>query len=142
MTRPGYPVLVVKVVNPLLKAFTGRQGYLPYQAISMIRRIAVSMFVAAAQIAPQFQDPRATPDSPEAQQQVLRQLAIINGELDGDAQRMLNLETAPFFAEEALSSRLKSSLTSWLIQNEVRNEAGVQSAIRKVVARKNEEQTT
>src|ERR1700760_4684978 len=96
VTRPGFPIIAEKLVNPLLGLITDRTGYLPYQTISIIRRIVVSLFIAGAQIAPQFRRPAALSDSPEHQQQALNQLLAVTREIDGDAQRMLDLETTQF----------------------------------------------
>jgi hypothetical protein len=141
VTRPTFPAIATYFFNPIFKTFTLRDGYLPFETINIIRRIALSLFIAAAQIAPQFRSrTEVGEDSPEQQQQALNQLAGTLREIDADAGRMLNLETAPFLGDDALEARLKEELTSWLVQNEVRNAPEVQRAIQRVVERKNEEQ--
>jgi hypothetical protein len=135
-------LIAEKFLNPIIELVADRRGYLPYQTIAVVRRVAVSLFIAAAQIAPQFQRPMELSDSSEHQQQVLNQLLAVTHEVDSDSQRMLNLETTPFLGDEALETRLKSSLTSWLVQNEIRNTTEVQSAIRRVVEKKNQEHAT
>jgi hypothetical protein len=122
--------------------FVGQRGYLPFQTIAIVRRVVLSLFVASAQIAPQFRQFNRSTDSPEQTQLFLNQLAATMREIDGDAQRMLEMESSPFVGDETLEPQLKNALVNWLVQNEVRNTPEVQRAIKRVVERKNEEQLT
>jgi hypothetical protein len=56
-------------------------------------------------------------------------------------QRLLGLEVAPFAGGENAGGegRLKLQLKNWLVQNEIRNEQGVDAAVRRVVERRNAE---
>src|ERR1700761_2405991 len=99
VTRPGFPIIAEKFINPLFELLSTRSGYLPFQTIAIIRRIAVSLFIAAAQIAPQFRRQENMSDSPQNQQQALNQLAAVTKEIDSDTQRMLNMETSPFLGD-------------------------------------------
>ena len=56
-----------------------------------------------------------------------------------DAQRLLALEHAPFVHDERREAALRERLMAWLVQNEVRNDAGVSAAIRRVIERRNME---
>jgi len=137
VTRPTFPLLARHFFNPLLNLFA-RPGYLPFQTLAIVRRICVSLFIAAAQIAPQF---RATAgpaaDSPEAERQAFGQLLQVAAEIDGDAGRMLGQQFAPFKGDGEMEERVKGAVVSWLVQNEIRNERGVQTAIKRVVEKKN-----
>jgi hypothetical protein len=71
----------------------------------------------------------------------MNQLRGIVGLTNQGAQRLLELEFAPFRSEgnEKGMDRLKRELGSWLVNNEIRNERGVDAAIRTVVERRNAE---
>jgi hypothetical protein len=138
ISSPTFPFLTLYFFNPLLSLLK-RPEYLPFQTIQVIRRIAVSGFLALTHLSPVLTQPTLNSDTPEAQQKAINQLAMVIQELDGDAQRMLNTQAAPFIGDEIAEPRLKQSLVSWLVQNEVRNTKEVQTAIQKVVRRKNGE---
>lgn len=67
------------------------------------------------------------------------QLGAVTREIDGDAGRALEMEGRPWVGDEAEERRVKQALVSWLVQNEIRNTSEVQSAIKRVVERKNAE---
>ncbi|KAF2671425.1 membrane associated DnaJ chaperone-like protein [Microthyrium microscopicum] len=132
ISRPTFP-LPLRLLNPLTPLLN-HAPYLPYQAIALARRIALSVFIAVSQIAPQLR--RAAPVADT--QQSLSGLYALANELDGDAARLLRLETVPFLDDEELEARLKRQTKAWLVQNEIRNDKGVDQAIRAVLARRME----
>jgi hypothetical protein len=56
-----------------------------------------------------------------------------------ESQRLLTLEVTPFVQNPTSENTLKEQLKSWIVLNEIRNERGVQSAIERVVERRNGE---
>lgn len=68
----------------------------------------------------------------------MKALVVLNNQ---ETQRLLELELAPFRSEEDGRgiARLKREVGSWLVNNEIRNERGVNAAIQGVVERRNAE---
>jgi hypothetical protein len=138
ITRPHFPMLLTSVINPLLQALRLRPAYLPFQLIAIAQSAALSIFIAISQLAPAFKTPAtAGADDKEAQQQQMNQLMGIAAMTQQDTQRLLGLEVAPFKENANAEKRLKEQLKVWLVQNELRNEAGVNAAIRRVAERRN-----
>jgi hypothetical protein len=136
ISRPHFPVFLTTFINPVLMRLGNRQPYLPFQAILVARRIAVSAFIAVSQIAPRLMQGQPSANTPQAQQQSLNKLHGIVQTMDKDADRLLQLETVPFFNDDELETRLKMQLKSWLVQNEVRNAPEVDRAIQNVLSRR------
>jgi hypothetical protein len=137
ITRPEFPPVISRVASPIMSLVAKRPTYLPYQAIAIARRIAMSAFVAVAQISPQYRQAAASDDSDKARQEQLRHLMAATADVDIAAQRMVQLESIPFMGDATLESRLKACMTSWLVQNEVRNDSGVQRAISRAFEKRN-----
>jgi hypothetical protein len=133
ITRPYFPIVITRLIDPVSYHIARHAPYLPYQAIVVARKIAVSMFIAVAQIAPQFRRAAAARESPEAQAQ---QVGHLLGAIDNDAKRLLELEIVPYVNDTELEARLKGQLKTWLVQNEIRNDPGVDAAIRRVLDRR------
>lgn len=68
----------------------------------------------------------------------LKALVVLNNQ---ETQRLLELELAPFRSEddERGIGRIKREVGNWLVNNEIRNERGVNAAIQGVVERRNAE---
>lgn len=137
VSRAAFPPITSKVVDPILYYAAGRQPYLPFQAIIIARKIAFSIFIAVGQIAPQFKQERLQ-DTMQNQQQQLDQAWARMGSIDQVSQRLLELETAPFLNDAQLERRLKGQLKTWLVQNEIQNDPGVNTAIQAALARRRE----
>jgi hypothetical protein len=142
ITRPTMPLARLA---PLLTLVRGAP-YLPYQAIAVARRVALACFVAVAQIAPRLASGPTSPanvkdDDVQARNAVLARLLATAREADADAVRLLRLEAVPFAGREesgALAERFRGRLASWLVNNEIDSDAGVQEAVRRAVERRNE----
>lgn len=133
ITRPYFPIVLTRLINPVSYHVARHAPYLPYQAIIVTHKIAVSVFIAVAQIAPQFRKAAVAQESPEAH---ARQVERLVGAIDHDAKRLLELEMVPFVNDMGLEARLKGQLKTWLVQNEIRNDPGVDAAIRRVLDRR------
>jgi hypothetical protein len=133
ISRPDIPTFLTNLINPVLGRLGNRQPYLPFQAILVARRIAISIFIAVAQIAPRLLQSQPTSNDPQALQMNLNKLYGIVSNMDNDVDRLLRLETVPFFNDDEVETRLKMQLKSWLVQNEVRNAPEVDSAIQNVL---------
>jgi hypothetical protein len=142
ITRPFYPPLLSKLVNPLLAA-VGHQPYLPFQAVQFARKIAISVFIAINQLAPLFQHSAGAggASGPAAEaaahQQIDRVVALANA-LDAETKRLLGLEMSPFREDAQLEARAREQVRAWLVRNEIRNEPGVAAAIQRALQRRAE----
>lgn len=140
ITRPHFPLFLTSIINPLVLALRLRPAYLPFQLIAIAQTAALSVFIAISQLAPAFKTPAtAGNDDKEAQQHQMNQVMTMAAVTQQDTQRLLGLEVAPFKENGDAEKRLKEQLRVWLVQNELRNEAGVAAAIRRVAERRNEE---
>ncbi|KAJ9632116.1 hypothetical protein H2203_000517 [Taxawa tesnikishii (nom. ined.)] len=52
MTRPDSPIVLTRVVNPLITRLGLRSPYLPFQFLSLARKIVLTVFIAISQIGP------------------------------------------------------------------------------------------
>jgi hypothetical protein len=135
VTRAGFPAITSRVLDPILHLTAQRPPYLPYQAIIIARKIAVSIFIASGQIAPLLRSQKVE-DTPQAQQQQMDQAWARVRSIDQEAQRLIQLETAPFLNDVQLERRLKAQLKAWLVRNEIQNEPGVHAAFQNAIHRR------
>jgi hypothetical protein len=128
-------------LNPLLRTTHVHTPYLPFQIIKIVRQTAFSVFIAVNQLAPALASPANNANSEEGLQAGMNQLRGVVALTNQGAQRLLELEFAPFRSEEGEKGmdRLKRELGNWLVNNEIRNERGVDAAIKGVVERRNAE---
>lgn len=135
VTRTTFPAITSRLIDPILRLAAQRHPYLPYQAIIIARKMAVSLFIASGQIAPQLRSPKDV-DTPQAQQQHLDQAWGRTRSIEQEVQRLVALETAPFLDDGQLGRRLKSQLKAWLVANEIKNDPGVHAAIQNAINRR------
>ena len=137
VTRPTFPSVFEKLINPLLAALTTRPPYLPFQAISLARKLVLTFFIALSQVGPLLAGPQALEhDSKDVQAQQLDRLDVNLQTADQEVSRLLGLELTPFAAEEASMHDLKSSMRRWLVDNTVRSNADVRNAVGRVLERR------
>lgn len=137
MTRPDFPVVLDKLINPLLMTFTTRQPYLPFQALTLARKLVLTFFIALSQIGPLLtqQNPLEQAGK-EVQGQQLDRLDAISRATDQEVARLLGLELSPFAADGATMQELKSSMRRWLVDNTVRADPDVRNAVGRVIERR------
>ncbi|KAI1778304.1 hypothetical protein F4818DRAFT_296245 [Hypoxylon cercidicola] len=132
-TRPAFPALLADVVNPLLVRFTAHPPYLPFQAVSLARRLSVTLYVAFSQIGPllQQQQPPERPGETDekALLQSLDRLEQTARGMDVDAARLMELEMAPFVGDPEAIDSMRSKLKEWLVQNTIRSDPMVKDAL-------------
>jgi len=134
ITRPVFPPILTKILNPLIQ-YTSHPQFLPFQAIAIARRVALSVFIAVSQIAPRLRDQQTADEKDEAQQ-VLARINHAISTLDNTSLNLLNLQTVPFMNDEELEGRLKEQMKAWMVRNEIRNDKGVDAAVRAALERK------
>ncbi|KAI9835788.1 MAG: hypothetical protein M1838_005224 [Thelocarpon superellum] len=157
LTRPYFPPITSKVVDPALSFFSSHTVYLPFQQIILARKILLTLFIAFSQLGPLLQSPStsssvssntATPGLPpssngpaprnaeEALQTQITRLGALSKATDTEASRLLGLDMAPFAGDEAALAELRGRLKEWLVQNTIRSDREVRDAVGTVLARR------
>jgi len=142
MTRPAFPTTLSKVINPFLIATNIRPPYLPFQMLELLRKIAVTFFIAMAQLGPLMKSPQAQAapsDSSVVTAQQIDRLEALSKATDSEMTRLLSLELAPFASEDPSMKPLRNSVKEWLIHNTIQNSPEVKSAMHSVFSRRREE---
>jgi hypothetical protein len=132
ISRPYFPVFAVKVLNPLLTTFTNHPPYLPFQLIQLARKMSVTLYIAFSQIGPLLQPPTqaAQAADPEVQlRQNLDRLEATAKTAEAEVTRLFQMEMTPFVGDRQLVRSLEGKISTWLVQNTVRNDPEVRDAI-------------
>ncbi|KAF7190534.1 Chaperone protein DnaJ [Pseudocercospora fuligena] len=140
-TRPHFPALLTQLVNPMVAATGLRSPYLPFQMITLLRKLAVTFFIAMSQLGPLLQDPKQAPagDGSSIAPQQLDRIDALAAVTDQELQRLLGFELTPFAIEEKAAKELRGTLKDWLVQNSIRNDPEVKMAIEKHFERRRQE---
>ncbi|KAI1173138.1 hypothetical protein F4777DRAFT_581262 [Nemania sp. FL0916] len=129
--RPGFPVFVDTIINPLLARFTTHAPYLPFQVVALARRVAIAIYIAFGQLGPILQPGGRREDvaAERALQQQLERLEHTTRFLDADATRLMELEMAPFAGDPDVVKDMRGKLKEWLVQNTIRADPMVRDAL-------------
>lgn len=138
MTRPSYPKLLTKLLNPVLVAFRARPPYLPFQFLSLARKIVMTVFIAITQIGPLLQQSMGPPsaDNSAVQGVQLDRLDMIANSADQELSRLLGLELTPFAVDPAAMQELRTAMREWLVNNTLRNDGQVRNALGQALERR------
>ena len=128
-----FPMLLRRLINPFFVSTGLRDPYLPYQMLSLGRKLAVTFFIAMNQLGPLINSSE-TPSEDTISAENLNQLNAITENLDRELSRLMELEIAPFASEATAARDLKTALKEWLVQNTVKNDPDVKEAIAQVLA--------
>ena len=139
VSRPTFPAVLTSVVNPFLTATKLRQPYLPFQMLTILRKVAITIFIALAQLGPILQGPNATQNGDSITPQQLDRLDALAKTADQEVTRLMGLELSPFAGEQSSMRELRSGLKEWLVQNTIRNDPEVKAAINQVLNRRRQE---
>nr|POE79397.1 chaperone protein dnaj [Quercus suber] len=136
LTRPAFPAWLGGIVNPVLVRTGWRQPYLPFQMIELLRKLAVTLFIALAQLGPILQGAN-TPAGESGDAVSPRQLDTLEAltkAVDAETNRLMALECLPFMSGgPGGTGQLKSTLKEWLVQNTIRNDPELRGAINRVL---------
>jgi hypothetical protein len=139
VSRPGFTWPLANILNPLL-TFTGlRLPYLPFQLISLLRKLTLTFFIALSQLEPLLRDPQKAnieETGPAIMAQRLNHVDALTTTADAELGRLLGMELMPFTGDSSAANVLRSSLKEWLIQNTIRNDPLVKAAAAKVLEEK------
>ncbi|KAK5134705.1 hypothetical protein LTR08_006220 [Meristemomyces frigidus] len=140
MMSPEFPAVLAKFINPLLVTTKLRPPYLPFQMLALLRKLAITFFIALSQLGPILQGPQAagqTSDAAFAQQ--LDRVDALATAADQEVGRLMGLELMPFIGDQTSTRNLQASLKEWLVQNTIRNDHEVKGAIGSVLDRRRQE---
>ena len=139
VTRPTPPALFTRLVNPVLAWAAGRPPYLPFQAISLARKVAVTLYIGFSQIGPLLAASTAggqvvvgaanKGDDEAALRAGLDRLEAMARGLDTDAARLLEMELSPFAGDPAVMGSVRGKIKEWLVQNTIRSDPMVKDAL-------------
>ncbi|KAI2625863.1 hypothetical protein GGR54DRAFT_593283 [Hypoxylon sp. NC1633] len=134
VTRPTFPRFLDNFLNPILTRFTAHPPYLPFQAITLARKLSITLYIAFSQIGPLLQPPGQQGTKPtEASEKILLQnlerLEQTARGMDVDATRLMELEMAPFTGDAQVISSMRTKLKEWLVQNTIRADPMVRDAL-------------
>ncbi|KAI0386613.1 hypothetical protein F5Y04DRAFT_275066 [Hypomontagnella monticulosa] len=134
ITRPSFPRLLDVLINPILTRFTDHPPYLPFQAITLARKLSITLYIAFSQIGPLLQPPNQRGVKPaeateKALQQSLDRLEQTARGVDVDVGRLMELEMAPFAGDPEVINSMRTKLKEWLVQNTIRADPMVKDAL-------------
>ncbi|KAJ4306228.1 hypothetical protein N0V88_001025 [Collariella sp. IMI 366227] len=140
VTRPGMPAVLEKVVNPVLGRLAGRAPYLQFQAISLARKLSVTVYIAFSQIGPLLAADTSSGqvvvgvkkgNDDAVLREGLERLEQTVKKLDGDVSRLLETEMAPFAGDQETRRSMWAKVKEWLVQNTIRSDPMVRDALGK-----------
>lgn len=145
--QPTWPAVLTKFVNPVLATTGLRTAYLPFQLISLLRKLTVTFFIAMNQLTPLLTPDNAhpltakssSPDGSGITPQLLDRLDVVAQAADAEVSRLTGLELTPFLGERQKMRDLKSGLREWLVANTLRNDPEVKAAVGKTLAKRRRE---
>ncbi|KAI9695151.1 MAG: hypothetical protein M1820_008857 [Bogoriella megaspora] len=141
VTRPELPTIIPKVIDPVVNVISGRPPYLPFQVISLARKITLTAFIAFAQLGPLLRDPisKSSGNKEAVQQRQLDRLTVAVRNMDMEAARLLGLDISPFAHDEPGMKELRGALQEWLVQNTIRSDPIVRNAVGTAFAKRRQE---
>lgn len=128
MTRPYHPAFLTSFINPIL-ASTGRhQPLLPFQLLALLRKFAITIFIAISQLQPLFARPAdMAAAGDKAVPQLLERNNALTMAIAQEVNRIMNFELTQFGAGSP--TLLVQSLKEWLVQNTIRNDPEIKQAM-------------
>jgi hypothetical protein len=138
ITRPYFSPLSTKIINPILARLADHPPLLPFQQITMARKLVLILFLAISQLGPILERPdqKLQANSAEAQTQQLDRLEHLSKAADTEVTRLLGFDMAPFAGNEKSVQDVKKKLQEWLVQHAVRATPEVRDAVGKVMTRR------
>jgi hypothetical protein len=130
ISRPYFPTIASNVINPLLTTFTKHPPYLPFQLISLARKLSITLYIAFSQIGPLLQPTEAATTTPEAA--LSAQLQRLEGTAkaaDVETSRLMGMEMSPFAGDPEALKDIKGKVKEWLVQNTIRNDPEVRDTM-------------
>ncbi|KAI9888283.1 MAG: hypothetical protein M1814_000773 [Vezdaea aestivalis] len=138
ITRPYFPAVTTKFINHFFAIFTAHPPYLPFQTLTLARKLVLTLFIAFSRLGPLLEDQdQKGPQKSEAQlDQQLDHLEHIAQGTEFEATRLLTLEMAPFAGDEKALKDVQVKSQEWLVQNTIRGAPEVRDAVGRVMNRR------
>ena len=113
--------------------------FLPWQLISLLRKLILTVFIAFSQIGPLISFPdaaAAAAEQNEVSQQQLQRLGALSQALENEANMLMGLEMTPFAGDEAAMREMRGRMKKFLVDNTVRSNVEVRNAMGEAIARR------
>ena len=139
LTNPSFPRLLTQVVNPIFTIIPTHPQFLPWQLISLLRKLILTAFIAFSQIGPLLASPEAAAaeaQNDQVSQQQLQRLGALGQALESEANMLMGLEMTPFAGDEAAMREMRGRMKRFLVDNTVRSNVGVRNAMGEAIARR------
>jgi hypothetical protein len=122
----------VSLLNALFGLF-GHPPFLPFQVISLARRLCLTLYVAFSQLGPLLFPPAAQIVAADAGEravlQVLESAKGVVADLDGALVRSLETELSPFKGDDEAAALVQRKIKEFLVQNTIRADPMVKDAM-------------
>lgn len=140
VTRPTFPH-AVNLLNSVVTTVSAHPPYLPFQIISLARKVTITVYIAFSQIGPLLAmhwgvtkglgvaGSGGGEDDEKALRQGLDRLDGVAKALDDDAARLMDMEMAPYRGNHEATVGLQGKMKEWLIQNTIRADPMVRDAV-------------
>lgn len=139
MTRSRYPAILTSVINPFLSLTTSHPPLLPFQLLALLRKLAITIFIAISQLQPLLrQDMTNAPVGEPAFARLVERSSALATATSQEVNRIVGLEFAQYGLDPNAGVVIRQSLKEWLVQNTVRNDPEVKRAMDASFARRRE----
>jgi hypothetical protein len=131
--RPGFP-WVVDALNAIVTTVSTHPPYLPFQIITLARKVTITVYIALSQIGPLLAMHWGAPgpvggDEDKALRAGLDRLDGMARSLDEDVVRLMDMEMAPYRGDHEATTNLQGKMKEWLVQNTIRADPMVRDAV-------------
>lgn len=140
VTRPYHTPILAKALNPALEKLARHPPLLPFQLLTLARKVIFTLFMAFSQLSGLFPTKTemiqhtVTP-SPHEMQQLMRLEQAAKGS-DAEATRLLGLDMSPFVGDEVGTKELRGRVRDWLVNNAIRADPEVRDAMGRALKRR------
>lgn len=136
ISRPYFPAVASKVVNPVLTTFTRHPPYLPFQMIALAKKCSLTLYIAFSQIGPLLQPTSAQAQGQQNVDMQLQRLENTAKATDVEVSRLMAMEMSPFVGDEQALNGVKGKVRDWLVQNTIRSDPEVRDALGNLLKRR------
>ncbi|KAI8933812.1 hypothetical protein NX059_009515 [Plenodomus lindquistii] len=139
--RSDHPLFLSQYLNPFLVATKIRPPYLPFQAVTIVKKASISLVQFLTLLLPLYRAdptrlPSAAEDTAETRHKQLDRLGAFLTEANKDATRLLDMESIPYRDNEKAKSELREALKKYMVNNVVHQEKEVRNAMGQTMARR------
>jgi hypothetical protein len=138
VTSSQFPRLLTGLVNPVFSLIPQHPQFLPWQLISLLRKLILTAFIAFSQIGPLLASPEtaATENNDQVSQQQLQRVGALSQALEAEANMLMGLEMTPFAGDEGAMREMRGRMKRFLVDNTVRSNVEVRNAMGEAIARR------